>query len=1179
MKISRLDLIAYGPFSECTLDLSAGRHGLHLIHGPNEAGKSSCLRAITAFLFGIDQRTPDAFVHPYAKLRLGAELVDAEGSHHRMLRVKKRQSLLDADDETAIDEARLLRLLGGVDRDAFQSRFGINHEQLVAGGEAIVAGKGDIGEILFAAGAGLGNLKAIREQLEGEADALFTERSHAREIDEALRAWRTARERVEVAKLRPAEWQRHRQELDAATGERDAIEQALADARRRAAKLECIGKALRLLPDYRSLRDKLAELQSVPQLDEPFSERRRDAQTRRQVADDRRVELKGKLEQVEEELAQIEPRPDVLEKAEEIERLLGRYASYQDWTRDLPLRHSEAKKIDQQIEHLMIKAGQSTEAEQILCRSSDEVRVRNLAQQYQSLVDARTAAETALTGRAKEKQAAEQALAKLPPPVDVGPLEQACRKINRTGDLEAEWADAARILDERRDRWTIGCKRLPGYQGERTELIALPVPSKETIEQFAGAAADDAATRRGQVDQLEAQRRKLEQLREKIQVAAGDDDLPTEEDLRCAQQQRDEAWHGLKSEWPSKPRKRATGDGDAPQPQFDRAAQQRIAAYERLVAEVDQLAERLRTHANQIAHRAALAGQLEADEGKYSQLQEELRQLDDRIAAREQQWRDLWSEVGVEARTPAEMRSWREHFDALCRDALDIRSGERELAALGERLEAAKSEMAGVLAACKASIGPQDALVDLLDVAQELLEDQHELRERRARLEENHSRLAAEIAAETERLAQADARLDDWRKQWSEAVRPLGLRDQVTADEASEVLRNLRDAEALLGRKTDLEERIHGIESEIRNYESWAAALVAQLTPQLGDRPVAEVVDSLASCLHVARDAAAQLESRRRQQHELQDKLSEAQAAGEQAAAELRTLCQEAGAAEPEELPEVERRSTQKRQWQLGFDGLESQLLQLAGSESLAEFLAEADRHEASEIEPQQRKLKDEIDEGEQRHRDVSEIIGREKEWIARHDGSSAAAAAAINVEHQLAVVGSLAGRYARLRLASVVLRKAIERYRAKNESGVLQRAGELFSRLTLGSFDGLRGEQDAAGNNALTAIRAGGEAIGVEAMSDGTSDQLYLALRLASLERHYAERGPMPFIVDDILNRYDDQRAVAALKALAELSRQSQVIFFTHHAHLVDLAREHLDPDTLFVHDLAGTREAPVAV
>ena len=44
MKILNLHLIAYGPFSDGSLDLSGGSEGLHLIYGPNEAGKSAALR-------------------------------------------------------------------------------------------------------------------------------------------------------------------------------------------------------------------------------------------------------------------------------------------------------------------------------------------------------------------------------------------------------------------------------------------------------------------------------------------------------------------------------------------------------------------------------------------------------------------------------------------------------------------------------------------------------------------------------------------------------------------------------------------------------------------------------------------------------------------------------------------------------------------------------------------------------------------------------------------------------------------------------------------------------------------------------------------------------------------------------------------------------------------------------
>ncbi len=47
-----------------------------------------------------------------------------------------------------------------------------------------------------------------------------------------------------------------------------------------------------------------------------------------------------------------------------------------------------------------------------------------------------------------------------------------------------------------------------------------------------------------------------------------------------------------------------------------------------------------------------------------------------------------------------------------------------------------------------------------------------------------------------------------------------------------------------------------------------------------------------------------------------------------------------------------------------------------------------------------------------------------------------------------------------------------------------------------------------------------------------------------------------MPFIVDDILVNFDDQRVAATLGTLAELSKKTQVLFFTHHERLVELAQ-----------------------
>ena len=65
-----------------------------------------------------------------------------------------------------------------------------------------------------------------------------------------------------------------------------------------------------------------------------------------------------------------------------------------------------------------------------------------------------------------------------------------------------------------------------------------------------------------------------------------------------------------------------------------------------------------------------------------------------------------------------------------------------------------------------------------------------------------------------------------------------------------------------------------------------------------------------------------------------------------------------------------------------------------------------------------------------------------------------------------------------------------------------------------------------------------------------------------------------MPFIIDDILINFDDDRALATLKVLADLSHKTQIIFFTHHSHILDLAQKMVsekmvDAQSLQVHYL----------
>ena len=77
--------------------------------------------------------------------------------------------------------------------------------------------------------------------------------------------------------------------------------------------------------------------------------------------------------------------------------------------------------------------------------------------------------------------------------------------------------------------------------------------------------------------------------------------------------------------------------------------------------------------------------------------------------------------------------------------------------------------------------------------------------------------------------------------------------------------------------------------------------------------------------------------------------------------------------------------------------------------------------------------------------------------------------------------------------------------------------------------------------------------------MSAGTADQLYLALRVAAIEDYLDHAEPMPFIADDLFINFDDKRAAAGFRVLNELAKKTQVLFFTHHEHLLDVARNTL--------------------
>ncbi|MCJ9748024.1 ATP-binding protein, partial [Neorhizobium sp. SHOUNA12A] len=152
-----------------------------------------------------------------------------------------------------------------------------------------------------------------------------------------------------------------------------------------------------------------------------------------------------------------------------------------------------------------------------------------------------------------------------------------------------------------------------------------------------------------------------------------------------------------------------------------------------------------------------------------------------------------------------------------------------------------------------------------------------------------------------------------------------------------------------------------------------------------------------------------------------------------------------------------------------------------------------------------------------------------------------------------------LARRWVVLKLAAGLLASSMEAYRERQADPVMQRAGQVFADLTGGRFSRLVQVYDEKDELQLAVERKTGEQVRLPGLSEGTGDQLYLALRLAFLEDYCSRNEPAPLILDDIFQTFDDERTAAGIRTLAAAGERFQTVLFTHQMSLVETARREL--------------------
>ncbi|WP_047307802.1 YhaN family protein [Rhodopseudomonas palustris] len=1138
MRIEQLALERYGIFTDRVLSF-APQAALHVVLGANEAGKTSALTAIGDLLFGFGARTDYDFKHDSKLLRIGGSFRHSDG---RLIAARRRKgnknTLLDGEDR-ALPDDHFAALLGDVSRATFDREFGMTAQALREGGTKLLSVGGDLAETLAASSAGMAELSRIKDRLQQQADELFTPRKSA------SKPFYLAADRRDAAD----------KELRDAIVTREALRQLQAVVQDAEAELErlktehaaCGGKLSRWQRTLR-VRSQLARLDRIETelttlADLPVAAEPTLAEWR--TALDRKISFEAEIAALDAaaatdaaELATIDVDEALLAEAGTIDALRERLGAVRKAAADLPRRRHDRAVAEAALDDCARRLGLASHVELLASLPTEPA----LAEARDRLEKMRRATEElveleAKHARAKRELDSAAATGDDAHLVDLEPLRQRFEALGDVPALEDRLRRDRAALAVESEAITSALAALDPAPGPLDRVRALPVPDRATITKFASAFELSET----ELKRLDNEIAKLDEA-----IAAAEAELaklsnagavPTKTDLIAARRSRDDRLGALYDG--------LDGDRDERRLRFDRVAEASRT--------IDGITDSLLTDTERAALHEDAQRRLADTRSKREREAEKRAGLQRGLADINEGWRRAWAASGLQPSGAAEMLRWRDRLDELIAklakcdlqrteiDAQEMALGDGKVAIIGFLAHVGRqpdrNAPAGVL--YREAKGRYDQLVAAWSDA-------------KARAA-TRDRIARELAEADAARATCERRLAELRQHWPQTMRAIGLDADASpaqGDAALSVWGSVGVPRANFEREG---RSVDTITSDLQEFERDVADLIGRVAPDLGSLADQDAVSRVAERLVEARRAN---EACRRLHDNAARRALSRGALLAKLTASTETL-QRAGetlGADSAAVPELLSRLAFRLQLQTEQAELRRHLFEIADGHDETALRQERegidfDRLQAdiaSATEQQDRLLKDISDAS-------ATLYQRQRELDSLTKGRDAAGAAARRREAAAELL-AISEDWLQRSAAALLARRAVELYRAKVQDPMVARAGELFALATADAFAGLGidyGDQDEP---TLVARRASGERVPLSGLSEGTRDQLFLALRLALLERRVSE--PLPFIGDDLLASFDDRRTLATLRLLAAAGQQRQMILFTHHRHVAELAQ-----------------------
>ncbi|HEX7884162.1 MAG TPA: AAA family ATPase [Afipia sp.] len=1147
MRLKRLDLTRYGSFTGHTIEFGEKPQGLpdlHIVYGPNEAGKSTALAAFLDLLFGIGTQSPFGFLHPYPTMRVGG-LLELTTEVRELVRIKRPQnSLLDADDRP-LAESVMRGELGGIDRESYRTMFSLDDETLEKGGESILASKGDLGELLFSASAGLADLSRRLLDLRAEAEGFYKYRARSgilADLKTRLAELKAERERFDTLASDHARLidirNRASSQYDEAIGERTRIQARLDDIQRHLA-------ARPRLAALRAFRERLRPLAELPTPPPVWSEDLPKLQKEEIELGVQTRAVADELERLGVEVDSIVIDESALRLFSRVERLADLRARHVTAEKDIPERRLQLQAAELAVSGILTRMEREGEAEprRLLLGASTVGRLRELVESRSGVDSAIRTAATELADARRRLTDAETALREVgaDPKGEPGRDSAIARLTVAVATSRNADHDARRRLAERDRETAIATltdrlRTLHPWRGEVEDLVGMRCLSGDAIQQWK-TALDDAQRELRQhvadVDRLTSEVRRLEAERDAI---AGMTGIVSDQEAAAIRTQREQAWSAHR-------RNLEATSADA----FESALRHDDIVTSSRQAHMSDLAKLHQNGQSLTIAAAELARAVELTDAAAAAVQS----IRDEIAAAVRTMATSFADDVT--LTDAEVWLARREKALEAREA--VLTAERDLRAAKADAEEAHDRLKAALDGTGLSYDTESGFDALLTAAQVILDREGEIRGLRAAADER----TRELLQRERAVEQANADEQTWTASWAIVCRAcwLGYQAEIpTLATVREILSAAGDLGPALERKAGLVDRIEKMEKDQTAFRDEVAAICSEMAIPAGSNTVLDLAQRVGDRV---RDAVADRARRAKATDSLEDARKRERLLAETLAiheGQKRTMTSFFSVAS---LAEVARKLLdvgKRNELQADVEDAENEIREALRLSDVTEAERILDTADRPALEAELIELRARFDDQDRRCHELFATRSQAIDQVEAIGGDSKVAEIEERRRTTLLEIQDGAARYLQLRAGTVAMEQALRVYRERHRSSMMMRASAAFRTVSRGNYSGLVAQPGKDGET-LIALPAGGGSKSADELSKGTRFQLYLALRVAGYHEFVRARSPVPFIADDIMETFDDFRAEEAFRLFADMAGVGQVIYLTHHQHLCEIARK----------------------